>query len=107
MKLLFSILFLTQATWARPIVVLSGEASKEEVNTIRKVIADKVGVPLIFVQDDFKNKKCLVQKESVLQLCFSHYQFKVIHQNKDALKNTLAKVIRNKKGLQAEDLGKL
>jgi hypothetical protein len=105
MKLLFSLIILTQTIYARPIVILSGDANKKEIETIRKVISLRVGLPLLFIQNDFKNKKCIVQKESVLQLCFKHYKFNVAYQNRDALKNTLVKVIKNKKGLQTEDLG--
>lgn len=107
MKLLFSLFLLSTFTYARPIVVLSGKANATEIETIKRTLISKVGVPNLFIESDFKNKDCTLKKESVIQLCFDHYDFKIAHQNLRVLKGSIARIIRNKKSLQAEGLGNL
>lgn len=107
MKLLFSLFILLPAVQARPLVVLSGNASFSEIQTIKRVLTKEVGVPHLFIESDFKNNDCIKKKDSIIQLCFDHYNFKITHQNLKILKGTFAKIIKNKKGLQAEGLGNL
>jgi hypothetical protein len=96
MKLVYKIIFLSalfSTTYARPMIVLSGQASLEQQDLIVSVLQQKLHIPRRLILFDFKNKKCLVNRRALLQMCFAGVRFKISYQKKEVLQKTFKRVI--------------
>ena len=96
MKLIFSSIFLClllQPLYARDIILLSGKVSSLDRLIILKVLTRNIGIHRDFIKDDFNNVHCRKRQEPLIQLCFRGRKFKVIHEKKEALSNTLGRII--------------
>lgn len=82
---------------ARPIFVLSGQASKSDQILIAKVIQQNLGIPKKYIVNDFKNRKCRKVGDAIIQLCFYNQKFFVAHKEARILNRTLARFVYDKK----------